>query len=73
VVEQCSQLIDSFAQTFIRPELVQQRGYLAEHEKLVPVPGVVVGLLQGLADLRKDLLGSLAEDEVKWGGAHAEI
>jgi hypothetical protein len=33
----------------------------------------VVGLLQGLADLRKDLLGSLAEDEVKWGGAHAEI
>jgi hypothetical protein len=73
VVEQCGQLIDSFSQTLVRPELVQQRDYVAEHEKLVPVPGVVVGLLQGLADLRKNLLGRLAEDEVEWGGAHAEI
>jgi hypothetical protein len=52
---------------------VQQRDYVAEHEKLVPIPGVMVALLQGLADLRKGLLGRLAEDEVEWGGAHAEI
>jgi hypothetical protein len=73
MVEESGQLIDSLSQPLRWTELMQQGDYFPDHEKLVSITGIVLGLFKGKTDLWKDLVRRLPENEIEGGGAHAEI
>ena len=66
-MHQSSQLIDSLAQSFIRPKLSQQRNYLAEHEETVSIAGVVARLVERGLNNWESALGGGLEHEIERG------
>ena len=65
-MDQSGELVDSLSQSLLRAQIAHQGDHLPDHQKGVPVPGVVAGRARRLGSPGRCL--ALPENEIERGG-----